>query len=56
MDPTDPVDATQFHSPPTPPSKTEDTQRSAWMLAGWLVLAPLLMLITVWVLTLLKIR
>jgi hypothetical protein len=41
---------------PAPPSskKAGSDQVSAWMLTGWLVLAPLLMLITIWVLTIFR--
>lgn len=42
--------------PRAPRRKAQSDQVSAWVLTAWLVAAPLLMLITIWVLTIFRKR
>ena len=42
--------------PSEPHSNAHNTQRSAWLLTAVMVLAPLLMLVTIWVLTLFRVN
>jgi hypothetical protein len=39
---------------PVPRRKEQSDQVSAWVLTAWMVAAPLLMLITIWVLTIFR--
>jgi hypothetical protein len=41
-------------TPTAPRRKEQSDQVSAWVLTAWMVAAPLLMLITIWVLTIFR--